>query len=519
MNHSTVQYAIFLILILFSIEATAAEWFVAPDGSDANPGTMKKPLATVMAAQALAGNGDTVYLRGGTYYLDNSHVSKILEPRAIVNYMTRDGIRYLAWPGERPVFDFSNVKPSGHRVSAFWIEADDCVFKGFEIVGVQVVVTQAEAGNTQSTCFLINGGSRNRFENLSMHDGMGIGWYLIDGADNLVLNCDAYNNKGLDAASMGNVDGFGAHPRHTWGTGNVFRGCRAWFNSDDGFDLINADAAVLIEHCWSFYNGFDQDFNRLVDGHGFKAGGYGRNGKLDFPVPPPRHEVRFCLAVRNKTSGFYANHHTGGLDWISNTAVRNPVNFNMLSTLLDNSTDVSGYDHYMRNNLGALGTIEVANLNFEESDAGGNSFTLPVTVGEEDFASLDEALLMLPRQPDGSLPEIAFARLRAGSDLVDAGMETGFPFAGAAPDLGAFESCDEDLATLTGMELDPGRLELHWRAPAGWPCRVLGSSSPAGPFETWETLLTGTFDDAGLLLFNHPGAADGGAFFCRLLLR
>ena len=58
---------------------------------------------------------------------------------------------------------------------------------------------------------------------------MGIGWYLTAGQSNLVLNCDAYRNRGLDSSSLGNIDGFGAHPSSTSGTGNVFRGCRAWF--------------------------------------------------------------------------------------------------------------------------------------------------------------------------------------------------------------------------------------------------------------------------------------------------
>jgi len=35
------------------------------------------------------------------------------------------------------------------------------------------------------------------------------------------------------------VDGFGCHVGKTTETGNVFRNCRAWRNSDDGFDLIN----------------------------------------------------------------------------------------------------------------------------------------------------------------------------------------------------------------------------------------------------------------------------------------
>ena len=74
-----------------------------------------------------------------------------------------------------------------------------------------------------------------------MHDGMANGWYLTAGASNLVLNCDAYNNRGLDGGSLGNTDGFGCHPLlNTTGHGkHTQAGCRSWFNSDDGYDCIN----------------------------------------------------------------------------------------------------------------------------------------------------------------------------------------------------------------------------------------------------------------------------------------
>ena len=51
------------------------------------------------------------------------------------------------------------------------------------------------------------------------------------------------------------ADGFS-----TSGTGNVFRGCRAWFNSDDGYDCINAKALVTFDNCWAFYNGYFTNF-------------------------------------------------------------------------------------------------------------------------------------------------------------------------------------------------------------------------------------------------------------------
>lgn len=443
-NNDYIKYRIVKFVFALTLMAAMAgkgftmDYYVAPSGSDSNSGTIESPLATIMKAQSMAASGDTVYLRGGTYYLDNANVTATKAPWAIVNNITKDDIRYLAYEDERPIFDFSKVQPSGYRVTAFQVSADNCEFEGFDVVGVQVTIT---SGHTQSECFRVNGGDGNRFERLSMHDGMGIGWYLADGSNNMVVNCDAYNNRGLDSNSMGNVDGFGAHPQHTSGTGNMFIGCRAWFNSDDGFDLINADAAVVISNCWSFYNGYDTSFTYLGgDGNGFKAGGYGSNG-TSIPSPVPRHVVRFCLAVKNRANGFYANHHTGGLDWINNTAINNSTNYNMLCTLAsDNDTDVSGYDQYMKNNLGYLGSSQVLNLSSaDDNDVTYNYWTLSVSVTADDFVSLDESLLIQSRQADGSLPEIDYARLNSGSDLIDAGTDVGFSYTGSAPDLGTFE--------------------------------------------------------------------------------
>jgi hypothetical protein len=44
-----------------------------------------------------------------------------------------------------------------------------------------------------------------------------------------------------------------------------------------------------------------------------------------------------------------------------------------------------------------------------------------------------------PRKADGSLPDVKFLHLSAGSTLIDKGTNVGLPFSGKAPDLGAFE--------------------------------------------------------------------------------
>lgn len=487
---------ILLLFLLLSTRGWAAVHYVAPTGADTNLGTSNSPFATLMRAQTAATAGDTVYLRGGTYRLDNTHLTATNNPWAIVNNITKSRISYVAFPGERPVFDFSGVEPVGYRVTAFLVTASDCTFKGFEVVGVTVNVTGV---NSQSECFRVAGGNRNRFEQLAMHDGMGIGWYLTSGQSNLVVNCDAYNNRGLDSYSIGNIDGFGAHPSSTSGTGNVFRGCRAWFNSDDGFDLINAKAPVVMENCWAFYNGYFTNFaSSGGDANGFKSGGYGISGG-SYPIPVPRHITRFSLAVRNRANGFYANHHTGGLDWINNTAYRNARNFNLLCNLnaLGSSNDVPGFDQVLKNNLGYRATTsEVSNLG-PTNDTTYNYFTLAVTVATNDFMTLDESLLTAPRQANGDLPYFAFAQLVSASDLRDAGTNAGFAFAGAAPDLGAFEYGLQPPPTLQMSRLAGAHQFAGGGGPAGGTNYLLATTNLALAAALWPRVATNQFDLAG----------------------
>lgn len=430
------------MLFLFKVlTASAAVYYVAVNGNDANPGNMAGPFATIQKAQAVVNPGDTVYIRGGIYRMSEEQIAKKDRLFASVTYLDKSGtpgrrINYWAYAAEKPVFDYADVKPANYRVIAFNVYASWIYIKGLEIIGVQVTIKN----HTQSECFE-NHGSNNIYEMLSMHDGMAIGFYLLSGSSNLILNCDAYRNfdNFSENGRGGNTDGFGCHPSEG-SKGNIFRGCRAWFNSDDGYDVINSHESTTFEYCWAFYNGFSSDFKSAGDGNGFKGGGYGKHTADEIPAPVPRTTVKFCLAVHNKASGFYSNHHLNGSDWFNNTAYRNGINFNMLNRLKDNVTDVPGYDHKMRNNLGYKGAKEVQNLDEAKCDLSHNYFELHMEATDDDFLSLDETQLTAPRQPDGSLPDISFMKLKPRSKFVDKGLDIGYPYHGAAPDLGCFES-------------------------------------------------------------------------------
>jgi pectate lyase len=494
--------ALFFLLHIAPV-FSATTWYVATNGIDSNNGTnINNPFATIMRAQTKASSGDTVYLRGGTYFLNNANLTATNSPRAIINDITKSGISYLAYPGELPVFDCSSVRPDNYRVTAFHVTGtgNNCVFKGFDVVGVQVTII---TNHTQSENFYVDGGSNNRFEQLRMHDGMANGWYLTGGSSNLVLNCDAYNNTGLDGGSIGNTDGFGCHPASTSSKGNVLMGCRAWVNSDDGFDCINAFTMVTFSNCWAFYNGCSNSPTGLKssggDGNGFKAGGYGVSGS-SFPTPIPHHIVEFCLSVSNRANGFYANHHLDGQVWINNTAYRNSINYEMLCSTNNASSagDVPGFNHVMKNNLGfSARSKETNDLNMAQCDVSYNYFTLPVIVSASDFMTLNTSLLTAPRQTNGDLPYIAFMQLVNNSDLIDKGTNYGFAYVGAAPDLGAFEYGLPPPPTLAMTNADPNLIFTGVGGPAGGTNYLVATTNLAIPAAQWTRLATNKFDASG----------------------
>lgn len=424
-----------LLLALASAPAFSATYYVAPTGNNSNAGTQAAPFATIARAQTQAQPGDTVYLRGGRYAY-TAGVESCASRTAIVNAITLDKsgaegrpIRYWAYPGEKPVFDFSAMK-------------DDCRVKGFNVTGswlhlkgLEVTGAPQQPGNRlnhESWGIWVNG-SRNTFEQLDLHHNMGPGLFIQNGSYNLVLNSDSHHNYDPYTSNGAgqSADGFGAHIKAN-NPGNVFRGCRAWANSDDGFDLINAFSPVVIENSWAWSHGYLPGTTTPLqagNGNGIKAGGYGgayvSNGV--------KHTVRFSVAFKNKAAGFYANHHPLALDFFNNTSFDNGYNYDMLGISADGTPVNFGT---LRNNISYKGQ---QSRNIDGTNMRYNSWNLPVTVSDADFDDVSATGWDAPRQADGSLPVLRSYRLRTGSDLIDKGGDVNLPFLGAAPDLGAFE--------------------------------------------------------------------------------
>jgi hypothetical protein len=274
------------------------------------------------------------------------------------------------------------------------------------------------------------------FELMNIHHNFGTGMFIhTTTGGHQVINCDSHNNYDpySHQGDGENADGFGVHYQTT-GASTVFRGCRAWWNSDDGWDFISQEVPVVVENSWAMGGGYiNSGTGTAGNGNGFKIG----SSKTGI-----RHVVKNCVAWGNRASGFYANHSAGGNDWFNNTSYDNGTQYNMLASSWDdegNRTDgvilLGELVHRMRNNLG----FPHDNTNMQGVDSEFNSWDLGLTPSDNDFVSVSDAGFMGPRNADGSLPILDFMKLRTGSQMIDRGTDVGVPFNGAAADLGAYE--------------------------------------------------------------------------------
>ena len=275
------------------------EVWVSADGADTNPGTQSAPFASLGKAVMLMKPGMTAWVKAGDY--------AVTETVKLTQMGTEQmPLRISAAPGAegdaRPRFDFS-AQPRGQSSA-----------RGLQISGEYWHVRGLELIKAGDNCIHISG-SHNTIENVSTHgcDDTGIqitaeGSQASDNtraAYNTILNCDSYEN--YDSQNSGeNADGFAA--KLYIGPGNVFRGCRAWNNSDDGWDLFASDDVVTIENSWAIANGKigAAQNNTNGDGNGFKLGGAAK----DQYQGGAEHIVKGCASIGNRACGYTLNNNT-----------------------------------------------------------------------------------------------------------------------------------------------------------------------------------------------------------------
>jgi hypothetical protein len=430
---SKTRFVLIALGLLSPSAANAAIYYVAPDGSDNAPGTVSAPFASWAKGQSAVSAGDTVLFRTGTYTYTKA-MGSCGGQTGNVNCVSLDKsgssgklIHYMACPGERPVFDFYKVADDC-RIRGVYVPGNWIHLKGLELRGVP----QNNDKNHESWCIYITG-SHNLFELLDTHHNMGPGIIIWGGDANLVLNCDSHDNfdEHTSNGAGESADGFGAHTSAAGGAGNIFRGCRAWWNTDDGYDCITNKEVAIFENCWAWLNGYKPGTSTAIgNGNGFKLGGYG-NPPSGAPASPPQNIARRCLSFLNRSAGFYQNHHPVDNIFYNNTAYKNGVNFNTLG-YKDGDASMGIY----KNNIAFTG---VATGSGGGTQAVDNSWNLSPAPAASDFLSVDTAGIYASRKPNGDLPDVKFMRL-AGSKYIDKGVDVGLPFSGAVPDLGAFET-------------------------------------------------------------------------------
>jgi len=376
-------------------------YHVSTSGKTSNPGTKENPLNSIEMAIMMAGPGDTIYIHGGTYLLgDTIHLSK--------SGSTQKRITLKAYPDEYPILDFSASKGVGISIESSYWRLHGLTITNASLVGIRVEGQQAHHNIIERCVFTANQGS-----------GAGV---IDNAASNLFVNCDAYRQFDPQSGG-GNADGI--YVARSVGSGNVVVGCRSWNNSDDGFDMWEAGKSVRLERCYSWRNGENiWNFPLFAgDRNGFKLGG-----------GMGRHILINCVTWGHSHRGFDLNGNPEGVILHNCTGWNNDFNYYFMTNFLTNRGGEAG--NVLRNNLSYGGRAIVG-----RSDSQSNSWDTEVgiTITKDDFLSLDDSVMTVPRNPDGSIPQNNFLKLAPTSKAIDAGTDVNMPYIGKAPDLGAFE--------------------------------------------------------------------------------
>ncbi len=305
------------------------EIYVGPNGKADAAGTRADPTTLAEAVKSPA-PGTTIILLAGTYKLN----SGVTIQRGVDGTADKPiTLKADPYATTRPVLDWGE-KGSGLTLSAsYWhLYGFDTIFangKGLHIGGKNNVIERVNAhDNMQSGISISRTWSSDDF----------IDWP----SDNLVLNCSAWLN-----ADSGYEDADGFEAKLTNGDGNVFDGCIAAYNADDGWDLFargTANGTVTIRNSIAFKNGID-----IVDGKEVKAGN-GNGFKLGGNSYAVNHVIENSLAFANTGNGFTCNSNPN-LSVVNCTGYNNGKgNLALYSEAANSAYKVTGFISYLGGN-------------------------------------------------------------------------------------------------------------------------------------------------------------------------
>ena len=265
--------------------------YISSNGKANATGTKGDPM-DIYSAVRYANPGQKLILMEGTYLLD----STVTIDRGIDGTEAKR-IYMIADPNAstRPVLNFQG------KCAGMVIAGDYWYFNGFDVT---------KSSNGQKGIQV--SGDNNVLDNLRAYDNGNTGIQIsrFKGSDqwedwpsdNLILNCTSYLNAD---AGYEDADGFAA--KLTIADGNVFDGCIAAYNADDGWDLFakvesGPIGKVIVRNSVAFKNGYDIDENgkevNAGNGNGFKLGGSSISGY---------HTLENSIAFANKCKGIDSN--------------------------------------------------------------------------------------------------------------------------------------------------------------------------------------------------------------------
>lgn len=422
-----------------AIAPIGAIYYVATNGNDANPGTnIAAPWKTLQRISAQTLNpGDIVYIRAGTYPSGATNSPQTSWLFTGKNGNSVNQILISAYPpdfpsGGRVVFDNSDFQFTSNHFGINIQNSSWIIFRGIRVTGIpQRVAGQVCIG------WWVNG---NAGGNITLDncegDHIGNTAFRLDDTNNAsFLNCDGHHiDNPFDPGIQrhGGADAFGRYDPGNTSTNTLYKGCRGYWCSDDGWDCFGSPGTITYDSCWVFYSGYVQDVFPLTHTQGGVDWGDGNGIKLGSGTTPQNYTtttrvVQNCFAFENYRAGFDQNDAKIKMTFYNNTSYSNANGFFLY-------TSAGAAPMLAINNLAYGNTSFNQNFIAANTTQSNNSWNPPVTVTNADFISIVDNLVTSQRQGNGTLPNITYMHLAPGSDLINAGLNP------PAKDIGAFQT-------------------------------------------------------------------------------
>jgi hypothetical protein len=426
-RHIAMRNTLIFLCLCFSLTISGATYYVSPGGSDSNNGTISQPWKSPNYAFNKLVAGDILYVRGGTYTsMGSGNRGIAIKSR---NGTSSSPIKVFAYSGETPVLDCSGLSASNGDVIG--LEISNCSY--WTIAGLDIKnVSEPTSHDGPGPGCAISGCSNITFDQVNVHDcGNGFITYVSDYI--YYKNCDSYQNA--DQKDNGDLAN-GFYTRVTGGGHVFYDGCRAWLNSDDGWDAFcpvkGGDGYISYNKCWAFENGAWG--GKVGNGCGFKTGVTNVAA-----IGGVQRTLTNCLAFNNSGAG-YDESQDLAYGYSIPHVIYNCVSYN----------NVVGFDFDSQaGNLGSFNADIIKNcISYQDGRTSWKNFPNNILSNnwfqaggfDDYFASLDASQAKGNRQADGSLPVMTFLHLTTSAiPLLDAGADVGIAFAGNSPDIGAFE--------------------------------------------------------------------------------